>query len=85
MILAVGFLLLREPDFGAFVVITTIAFGVLFLGGVNVRVFVLLAVVAVIGFMILILDLALPSRPHLRFNWTPGRTPSARATSSRTR
>ena len=54
VILLVGFLLLREPDFGAFVVITTIAFGVLFLGGVNVRVFVLLAVVAVIGFMILI-------------------------------
>ena len=50
----VGFLLLKEPDFGAFVVITTIAFGVLFLGGVNVRVFVLLAVVAVIGFVILI-------------------------------
>ena len=54
VILFVGFLLLREPDFGAFVVITTIAFGVLFLGGVNVRVFVLLAVVAVIGFVILI-------------------------------
>ena len=54
VILLVGFLLLREPDFGAFVVITTIAFGVLFLGGVNVRVFVLLAVVAVIGFVILI-------------------------------
>lgn len=54
VILFVGFLLLREPDFGAFVVITTIAFGVLFLGGVNVRVFALLAVVAVIGFIILI-------------------------------
>ena len=46
--LALFFLLLREPDFGAFVVITKIAFGVLFLGGVNVRVFVLLAVVAVL-------------------------------------
>ena len=54
VILLVGFLLLSEPDFGAFVVITTIAFGVLFLGGVNVRVFALLAVLAVIGFMILI-------------------------------
>jgi len=54
VILFVGFLLLREPDFGAFVVITTIAFGVLFLGGVNVRVFALLAVFAVIGFIILI-------------------------------
>lgn len=54
MILFVGFLLLREPDFGAFVVICAIAFGVLFLGGINVRVFALLAVVAVIGFMALI-------------------------------
>lgn len=54
VILFVGFLLLSEPDFGAFVVITVIAFGVLFLGGVNVKVFVLLAVAAVIGFMILI-------------------------------
>jgi cell division protein FtsW len=56
VIIMVGGLLLREPDFGAFVVITTIAFGVLFLGGVNGRVFVLLAVVAVIGFIILILS-----------------------------
>ena len=54
MILLVGFLLLGEPDFGAFVVITAIAFGVLFLGGINVRVFALLALVAVIGFMLLI-------------------------------
>ena len=54
VILFVGFLLLSEPDFGAFVVITTIAFGILFLGGVNVRIFALLAVLAVIGFVILI-------------------------------
>lgn len=54
MVLFVGFLLLREPDFGAFVVICAIAFGVLFLGGINVRVFALLATVAVIGFMLLI-------------------------------
>ena len=54
VILFVGFLLLKEPDFGAFVVITAIAFGVLFLGGINVRLFVLLAVVATIGFVLLI-------------------------------
>ncbi|HRQ47190.1 MAG TPA: putative lipid II flippase FtsW [Rhodocyclaceae bacterium] len=54
MILFVGFLLLREPDFGAFVVICAIAFGVLFLGGINVRVFALLATVALVGFMLLI-------------------------------
>ena len=54
VILFVGFLLLKEPDFGAFVVITAIAFGVLFLGGINVRLFVLLAIVATIGFVLLI-------------------------------
>ncbi len=54
VILAVGFLLLREPDFGAFVVVAAIAFGILFLGGINVRLFSLLAVVAVIGFVLLI-------------------------------
>lgn len=54
VILFVGFLLLSEPDFGAFVVITAIAFGVLFLGGVNIRVFALLGVFALIGFMVLI-------------------------------
>lgn len=53
-ILLVGFLLLKEPDFGAFVVITAIAFGVLFLGGINVRVFVLLALVAVVGLALLV-------------------------------
>lgn len=54
VILGVGFLLLREPDFGAFVVIAAIAFGVLFLGGINGRLFALLAVVAVVGFVLLI-------------------------------
>ena len=54
VILFVGALLLREPDFGAFVVITAIAFGILFLGGINVRIFVLLLVVAVVGFVLLI-------------------------------
>jgi cell division protein FtsW len=54
VVLTVGFLLLREPDFGAFVVIAAIAFGILFLGGINARIFALLAVVAVIGFVLLI-------------------------------
>jgi cell division protein FtsW len=35
----VGFLLLREPDFGAFVVIVAIAMGILFLGGINAPMF----------------------------------------------
>lgn len=54
MILLVGFMLLREPDFGAFVVISCIAFGVLFLGGLNARIFGLLLVVALVGFILLI-------------------------------
>ena len=54
VILFVGALLLREPDFGAFVVITAIAFGILFLGGISVRIFAGLLVVAVIGFVLLI-------------------------------
>src|SRR3979490_1110903 len=35
VMLVVGWLLLREPDFGAFVVITRSAPGILFLGGMN--------------------------------------------------
>ncbi len=40
---AIGGLLLLEPDFGAFVVIVAIAFGVLFLGGLDWRLFLGLA------------------------------------------
>ncbi|MCL2589684.1 MAG: putative lipid II flippase FtsW [Betaproteobacteria bacterium] len=54
VILFVGCLLLFEPDFGAFVVVATIAFGVLFLGGVGIRVFLLLGLAAVAGFILLI-------------------------------
>lgn len=51
MALAVGFvglLLLRQPDMGAFLVIATIAMGVLFLGGVNARMFFLIAAVLLV-------------------------------------
>jgi cell division protein FtsW len=54
VILFVGCLLLFEPDFGAFVVVAVIAFGVLFLGGVSIRVFLLLGLAAVVGFVLLI-------------------------------
>ena len=50
----VGGLLLREPDFGAFVVIISIAMGILFLGGINVRMFSILFVVLIIAFVVLI-------------------------------
>ncbi len=50
----VGALLLREPDFGAFVVIVGIAVGILFLGGINARLFSALLVVMAVAFVILI-------------------------------
>jgi len=54
VMLLIGFLLLREPDFGAFVVIVSIAVGILFLGGINVRIFGTLVLVLLIGFVLLI-------------------------------
>jgi len=50
----VGVLLQLEPDLGAFMVIVAIAFGVLFLGGVNVRIFAGLVVVLVVAFVSLV-------------------------------
>jgi cell division protein FtsW len=46
----VGVLLLAEPDMGAFMVIAVIAMGILFLGGVNARMFFLIAGVLVGAF-----------------------------------
>jgi cell division protein FtsW len=54
VVLLVGWLLLREPDFGAFVVICAIAMGSLFLGGMNARWFASLAVLAAAGFALLV-------------------------------
>lgn len=54
VMLLTGGLLLREPDFGAFAVITAIAMGVVFLGGMNWRLFASLMVMLVIGFVLLI-------------------------------
>jgi cell division protein FtsW len=50
----VGLLLLAEPDMGAFMVIAVIAMGILFLGGVNARMFFLIAAVMVIAFVLMI-------------------------------
>jgi cell division protein FtsW len=55
VMLVVGGLLLREPDFGAFVVITVIAMGILFLGGMNWKLFAGLFALLLIGFVLLIL------------------------------
>jgi cell division protein FtsW len=46
----VGMLLLAEPDMGAFMVIAVIAMGILFLGGVNARMFFLIATILVLAF-----------------------------------
>jgi len=51
----VGVLLLKEPDFGAFVVITSIAMGILFLGGMRARLFVVLIALLLAAFAVLII------------------------------
>ena len=56
VMLVVGWLLLREPDFGAFVVIASIAMAILFLGGMNGKWFAGLFVLALAGFLVLILS-----------------------------
>jgi len=50
----VGVLLLAEPDMGAFMVIAVIAMGILFLGGVNARMFFLIATVITFAFVLMI-------------------------------
>ncbi|HUG23860.1 putative lipid II flippase FtsW [Piscinibacter sp.] len=50
----VGLLLLAEPDMGAFLIIATIAMGILFLGGVNGRMFLLITAVLVGAFVLMI-------------------------------
>jgi len=52
----IAFLLLREPDFGALVVVTTIAMTILFLGGLNWRLFASLAVLLAAAFVALIVS-----------------------------
>jgi cell division protein FtsW len=51
----VGWLLLREPDMGAFVVIVAIAMGILFLGGMNARLFFGLILFLLASFALLII------------------------------
>jgi len=49
-----GAMLLREPDFGALVVITSITMAILFLGGLNWRVFLVLIVSLLVSFAVMI-------------------------------
>jgi cell division protein FtsW len=50
----VGSLLLMEPDFGAFAVIATITISILWLGGINGRIFAGMIALLVVGFVLLI-------------------------------
>ena len=50
----VGVLLLAEPDMGAFMVIVVIAMGILFLGGVNARAFLVICLLLVVAFALMV-------------------------------
>jgi len=50
----IGLLLLAEPDMGGFMVIAVIAMGILFLGGVNARMFFLIAGILLVAFVLMI-------------------------------
>ena len=53
-IVVVAFLLLAEPDFGALMVVMSITMGIVFLGGINLRIFAGLAAMAVVAIVLLI-------------------------------
>lgn len=53
-VVVAGVFLLAEPDMGAFMVIAIIAMGILFLGGVNARMFFLIFAVLVGAFVVMI-------------------------------
>ena len=58
MVVAVGLLgvlIMAQPDMGAFLVIAMIAIGILFLGGVNARMFFLITCVLVLAFSLMVL------------------------------
>ena len=50
----VAWLLLREPDFGALVVIVSISMGILFLGGIQARLFAALVVLLGLAFVVMV-------------------------------
>jgi cell division protein FtsW len=67
VMLVVSWLLLREPDFGALVVIAASAFALLFLGGMSARHFLALLGMLAVGFVVLVL--ASPYRMHRIFGY----------------
>jgi len=56
VMMLVSWLLLREPDFGALVVIAVTAFGMLFLGGMNGRHFLALVGMLAVGFTVMVVS-----------------------------
>ena len=78
----IGLLLLAEPDMGAFIVIAAIAMGILFLGGVNGRMF-LLSVAILLGAFVLMISFSEFRRERIFAYLNPGTrsTPPARPTS----
>jgi cell division protein FtsW len=54
-VIAVGVLLLLQPDMGAFMVIAVIAMGLLFLGGINAKLFGALTALAIASFASIII------------------------------
>jgi len=67
VMMLVSWLLLREPDFGALVVIAASTFAVLFLGGMNGRHFA--ALVGMLGAGFVVLVLSSPYRMHRIFGY----------------
>ena len=54
-VVIIGMLLLAEPDMGAFMVIAVIAMGILFLGGVNARMFFVIAALMLVAFGVMVM------------------------------
>lgn len=52
----VGFLLLREPDFGAFAVVAVISISILWLGGINAKIFAFLLATLPVAIYVLIVS-----------------------------
>jgi cell division protein FtsW len=63
--LLVGYLLLKEPDFGATIVVLSITFGILFLANLDFRLLVPVFVLAVLGLVLLVVF-----EPYRLQRWT---------------
>ena len=66
----VGLLLLAEPDMGAFIVIALIAVGILFLGGVNGKVFAIM-IATLLGALLSIIWLSPIRWERIKAFWNP--------------